>query len=64
MHARIGHDLAEIRNYSCPIARFSLKIGIKRSYPCFGAINSKMIVPRIAAALLVLQLECRKQLLI
>ena len=66
MHAQIGHKLTEIRDYSQKFVIFSLTIGIKRPYPCFGDISSssKNHVPCIAAVVLILQLECRKQLLI
>ena len=60
MHARIGHKLTEILDNS---HEFFLTIGIKKAQSMLQGISSKMNVPCIAAVVL-MQFECRKQLLI
>ena len=62
--AQIGRGLTEIRYNSRWFVRFSLTIVIKKAHPCVGGISSKMNIPHKAAAELILQLECWKQLLI
>ena len=62
--ARIGPKLTEIRDNSPRFARFSLTIVIKKGPYMLRGISSKMNVPRKAAVELILQIECRKWLLI
>ena len=62
--ARIEHELTEIRDDSTRFARFSLTIAIKKGLYMLRGISSKMNGSRKAAVELILQLECRKLLLI
>ena len=63
-YAECSTNWARINRNPQQFTRFFLTIVIKMAHSCFGDINSKMNIPCIAAAELILQLECRKQLVI
>ena len=62
--ARIGQELTEICDDLLRFTRFSLTIVIKKGLYMLRGNGSKINVPRKAAVELILQLECRKRLLI